>query len=109
MASPNLPNQEVLNATATILTLMQNLNENINIIIDKLNHYYRFYPDTFNSTYDPSKTILNIFNMTEDDLYKNVAKDYGNSNLKVENNNENYDFGSYFRHEDDFSSEKEVD
>ena len=60
----SLHNQEVLNTTATILTLMQNLNENINIIIDKLNnHYYRSYPETFepedkNNPIDFSKKIL---------------------------------------------------
>ena len=78
LSSPTAQNQQILNTTATILTLIQILNENINGIIDKINDY-SFSPDaeegeikTTKQTDPASKRILNIFNMTEDDFFKTM-------------------------------------
>lgn len=121
LAPQNVQNQEVLNTTATILTLMQNVNENINAIIDKLNQYYRAFPETFDSEdktnpIDFSKKILNIFNMTEDDLYKNISKDAGATNLKIgddeklqKNEDEGFEQDSASPKDEDFLKEEEFD
>ncbi|KAK6641835.1 hypothetical protein RUM44_013553 [Polyplax serrata] len=121
LTPPYLHNQEVLNTTETILSLMQNLNENINVIIEKLNQYYRSFPETFESDestspIDFSKKILNIFNMTEEDLYKNIAKDAGNPTTRFERNgkfndkNDEFDqLPPFLPNEDDYSSEKDLE
>lgn len=100
---------------------MQNLNENINVIIEKLNQYYRSFPETFESDestspIDFSKKILNIFNMTEEDLYKNIAKDAGNPTTRFERNgkfndkNDEFDqLPPFLPNEDDYSSEKDLE
>lgn len=86
LTPPIAQNQQIINTTATILTLIQTLNENINGILDKMNDYYKSFPDAdetdvgLKQTDSDSKRILNIFNMTEeelDDFSKAIADSVG--------------------------------
>lgn len=69
-----IQSQTLLNNTATILKTIQNLNENMTTIIDRLSDYYRNMPaENYDSEVDVSSQILKIFNMTEADIPKPVT------------------------------------
>lgn len=97
LSSPTAQNQQILNTTATILTLIQILNENINGIIDRINDY-PFSGDAEEAgdikakPSDPaSKRILNIFNMTEDDFLKTMITPPKESTISFKKIMDDYD------------------
>lgn len=72
----------LLNNTATILQTIQNLNENMTTIIDKLSDYYRNIADGFEPDSSAvSSQILQIFNMTEADLSRALLSE---NNTKIQ-------------------------